>query len=411
MKNTLRDMTMGLLQRWEGSSPYKLLETDLNKKTRFTKIFQFIFPALLFILFLVLTVSMLYFQKGWDVAKELLSGWIFYLLPPLGKEIIIPTRVASGVPASYIGFATFWVDLCVCLFLTWNYDWVKRIPWVGKAMLRTEQKGRDRVKSSRWFRRAVFLMVTSVVFIPLQGSGGVGGTLLGRVVGLHPYLVVLSVGLGSLLGSYAYGAFSEAMVGVMEESTVFIFISEVNILQILAVGIAVGLLIYVIRNPRKATEDTGRLLSNALDAAGKGILLIGDSGEEATHLTFRGVRDTLTLLDKVGDRVDDVNLELITMPIGLMGPSGREMALNAKVLGKKRLRYAKDLTGKFIGVGLNLSERAASITMRKAGEIGKGGMDFAKIGVGNATNVLITSADRLGAKKKDPDAEGGEREE
>ena len=367
--------------RWDGSFLRKLLETDLDRKTRATKFFQFFFPAVMFVITMGISLALLYFQKGWDPAKELLSGWIFYLLPPLGKEIIIPTRVASGVPPTYIGFATFMVDLCVCLFLTWNYDWVKKIPWVGKAMMRTEQKGREKVKKSRWFKRTVFLMVTFVVFVPLQGSGGVGGTLLGRVVGLNPYMVVLAVGLGSFIGSFAYALFSKAMVGLMEGSTVFVFIREVNMLHILAVGIALVLVIYVIRNPRKATEGTSKIITTALDATGKGILFLGDSGEEATHLTFMGVRDTLREIDKAGSTIEDIHLTVITKPIEILGPTGRNMALNAKALGKKRVSVFRFITGKAVEMGLKLGEDAASKTFVVAGNMGKEGMGHAKNGV------------------------------
>ena len=118
----------------------RLLETDIEKKDRTTKIFQFVFPFIVLLVLIGTTVTILYFMKGWDEAYELLYGWIFYTVPPLGKETIIPTRIKQGVPPFFIGFATTMIDLCFCTFLIWNYDWVKKLPLFGPALKRTEEK-------------------------------------------------------------------------------------------------------------------------------------------------------------------------------------------------------------------------------------------------------------------------------
>ncbi|MCJ2533678.1 MAG: hypothetical protein LN364_00410, partial [Candidatus Thermoplasmatota archaeon] len=68
----------------------------------------------------------------------LISGYFF---PPLGKESIIPAGIAFGVDPIVMALSIAFVDVVVALFLVWNYDLAKKIPIIGKFMIKVEEKG------------------------------------------------------------------------------------------------------------------------------------------------------------------------------------------------------------------------------------------------------------------------------
>ena len=129
----------------------RLLETDLDKKDKTTKVFQFIFPWVLMISLGALSVSLLTFWKGWEIGRDLLDIWIFYTLPPAGKETLIPAAVSKHVPGFIAGLSTTSIDVCISMFMLWNYDWIKKLPIIGPALERTEAKGRQKAEKTRWF--------------------------------------------------------------------------------------------------------------------------------------------------------------------------------------------------------------------------------------------------------------------
>lgn len=123
-----------------------------------------------------------------------------YFFPPLGKESVIPMAISTGINPLMIASVVAFLDLIAALFLLWNYDFVKLAPFLGSWMERFEQKGRKVSKEKTWMKSIEILGVMFFVMFPLQGSGGVGGTILGRLLGLNRYTVFSAICIGSFSG-------------------------------------------------------------------------------------------------------------------------------------------------------------------------------------------------------------------
>ncbi|MBN1539842.1 MAG: small multi-drug export protein [Candidatus Thermoplasmatota archaeon] len=384
----------------------RLLETDLEKKDRFTKVFQFLFPWTLLITIATASVLLLYAFEDWDVASHLVDIWIFYTLPPAGKETIIPKAVAGGVPAWIAGPSTTIVDSCVSLFLIWNYDWVKKIPFLGPALERAEEKGRRKVERTRWFRRAAFLFTTLAVFVPLSGSGGFGGTIFGRVLGMHPYVVLIAVFTGSLLGSTIFAILSERMVDFLEGTPFLDFLNNLNMIQIVIVIIAVGFLVYAIRNPKKAAETTTRAVSKAIDTTEKAMLAAEERRKKVTASTINGTRSTMKTMGKVNRAVVDLNLDIATRPIEMIGPHGPRIARSARRAGKKTVDTMHRTAGKVIDHAIGIGEKATNWTAKGMGDLTLEGLGETKKAWNGAGKVMIKGGERLEGmvkKKRKPE--------
>lgn len=139
----------------------------------------------------------------------LISGYFF---PPLGKETIIPAGVALGVNPIVMALSIAFVDVVVALFLVWNYDFAKKIPIIGKFMIRVEEKGNTAEEKYGWIKPLRFIGIVLFVMVPFQGSGGLVGSIVGRFFGMEPWNTFYAISIGSVVGCLLIATFSTAFL-------------------------------------------------------------------------------------------------------------------------------------------------------------------------------------------------------
>lgn len=186
-----------------------------------------------------------------------------YFIPPLGKESIIPIGVKGGklpVPFSdnlavipsidpfVMAFSIAFVDIVVALFLVWNYDLAKKIPLIGKFIEKVEIIGKTSSDKYSWVIPLRFLGIILFVMVPFQGSGGVVGSILGRLIGMKPWNTFIAISIGSIIGCSLIAYFADRILSLF----------ETNFLQFLLVFIIIliiGVMIFIyrktLRNKRK----------------------------------------------------------------------------------------------------------------------------------------------------------------
>lgn len=186
----------------------RFLTTDLQKKTRDIIIFQLTFPFLLS----ALGIMILYYYCFIFLDKHLffvLGGFMLaYFFPPAGKESVIPIAISQGIPYYLIALSLTFIDSMVSLFLIWNYDYAKKIPFFGHLLRLVERRGRKVISQSRILSKFAFTALVLFVMIPFQGTGGAGATVIGRLIGMNPYKVLAAVVTGALLGTFLIGFLS-----------------------------------------------------------------------------------------------------------------------------------------------------------------------------------------------------------
>jgi len=186
-----------------GDEHYTLLE----------RIFLFILPFLISAVF----ITWLYLILPWDTFQQVGAGITAYFFPPLGKETVIPSLVTFlslnsnlsdqaiiFLPAACIAF----VDIIVGFFLLWNFDLALKIPLFGALIRKVEKAGEERLKNSNWIRRLALVGIALFVIVPFQGSGGVGATIVGRMLGLNKYKVWGAIIVGAFVGCFTFAIIS-----------------------------------------------------------------------------------------------------------------------------------------------------------------------------------------------------------
>jgi uncharacterized membrane protein len=160
------------------------------------RIFRLALPFLLGIPWLILLLFLLPYDV-WLILGGLL---IAYILPPAGKESVIPIGIALGVPWWIMALSIALMDVLSGIFLALNFDIALKIPGVGGWIRKFVAGGEEFFRKRPWMERFYFMGVVLFVMFPLQGSGGIGATLVGRMMGLSPGKVLVAIAIGSLIG-------------------------------------------------------------------------------------------------------------------------------------------------------------------------------------------------------------------
>jgi uncharacterized membrane protein len=142
------------------------------------------------------------------------GGMLIYFFPPLGKESVIPTGIALGLHPLLIGLSIAFVDFATAIFLLWNYDFTKLFPFFGGLLEWSEKKGAQKFKDNPWLENLAFIGLILFVVFPFQGSGGVGTSILGRIVGMNKYKVVVAITIGAVSGCLFIAYFSNYILDI-----------------------------------------------------------------------------------------------------------------------------------------------------------------------------------------------------
>jgi uncharacterized membrane protein len=137
---------------------------------------------------------------------------VAYILPPAGKESVIPVGIALGIPWWYMALSIAMIDIETGLFMALNFDLAFRIPYLGPMLTGLTQKTERVIEHYRWIARLYFFTIILFVMVPGLGSGGFRGAIAGKLLSMHTYLVVLAIIAGALAGCFVIALGSEAII-------------------------------------------------------------------------------------------------------------------------------------------------------------------------------------------------------
>ena len=215
-------------------------KSELNVIKRIAK---FLIPFLIAGIGIILIYTILENQ----ISIKLLLLMFAYFFPPLGKESIIPVGISGGeitiplynqqititpINPLIMALSIAFVDIVVALFLVWNYDLAKKIPIIGNFIEKVEKIGRKSSNKYNWIKPLRFIGIMLFVMVPFQGSGGLVGSILGRLIGMKPWNIFFAISSGSLFGCILIAYFTDTILNIF----------NTNLLQ----GLLILLLILII---------------------------------------------------------------------------------------------------------------------------------------------------------------------
>lgn len=170
----------------------------------------------------------------------LLGGLMLgYLVPPAGKESIVPLGIALGIPWWLIAFSIGLMDVLAGIFMALNCDVAVKIPLLGRWIRRFLEKGNEFVSKRPWLEKFYFSGVVLFVMFPLQGSGGIGGSLVGWMIGLSPGRTLLAITIGAFLGCILIALGSQVIKDLLLSDLPAGIVVLVAVIAILAISYSV----------------------------------------------------------------------------------------------------------------------------------------------------------------------------
>ncbi len=178
---------------------------------------------------------------------EFFGFLVGYMVPPAGKESVIPAAVTAGFPPFLVATYIAGLDMTIAWLLAWNWDSLARLPLIGGVIEKTSSKGQAWLEDRALVDRSAFLALVVFVFFPVQGSGAVAGVTLGRLIGMPAQRAWVAIMIGALLASFLWAFAADAV-----KAAVGLFGGEA-VLHAAVVLLIVGVLIWLIS--RRMTRD------------------------------------------------------------------------------------------------------------------------------------------------------------
>ena len=168
----------------------------------------------LLIPFLIVSVQVvvMYATLPYTLFLIMIGLIVAYILPPAGKESVIPIGIALGIPWWYMAVSIAMIDIETCLFMVLNFDLAYKIPYLGDLLTRITEKTRTFFTRHKWLVGLNFIAVVLMVMVPVLGSGGVRGSIAGKLLGMNNFLVFLAVLSGALIGCFGIALASDAIL-------------------------------------------------------------------------------------------------------------------------------------------------------------------------------------------------------
>jgi uncharacterized membrane protein len=110
---------------------------------------------------------------------------------------------------------------CVtAFFFSYNLDLLHRVPVIGAPLRRARINAVRTLRERPWIRRWATIGVGLFVFLPLPGSGSLGGSLVGRLLGLKRITCFLTVSTAGLVVCLIYAVFGSTAASWAERHEV-----------------------------------------------------------------------------------------------------------------------------------------------------------------------------------------------
>lgn len=176
------------------------LSRGMQDSSRRNTYIRLLVPPLLAVIFFILCFLIL--SKN----KILILGGLMvaYFIPPSGKESIIPIGIGLGIPWWLMALTLTLLDVITALFMIMNFALMLRVPRLGPWIEKTTATSREFMAERPWMNRWRIPGLAFFVMLPLQGTGGVGATVVGLMIGLTPMEILLAVGIGAAVESLAF---------------------------------------------------------------------------------------------------------------------------------------------------------------------------------------------------------------
>lgn len=159
---------------------------------------------------MILVETFFFVFVGYDDAIEL-AGIALASATFAGKFIVLRGLHEGGLFTSpyHLVPLIVYLDMFTAVMAVYNLPFLYRIPKLGKRIHAMKGTGERTLERNPWMRKVTFLAVVAFVTFPLAGTGAIGGSLIGRLLGLSRRRTLLGIFIGANVGGLAMAGLAD----------------------------------------------------------------------------------------------------------------------------------------------------------------------------------------------------------
>ena len=215
-------------------------------------LFKFFFPLGVYFLF----ASIVLLIYGMDDLMRWMELTILFLVPPMGTATIVPLGMADGFSGLTMVFTVTMVDAVCSMYVCWWFVLVKKVPLLGRLFIWMEEKAGKKVHDDPKLKKATWWVIYSALLIPIQGSGGINMSLIGRMVGLRAGLIISAVVAGSFTVALVVAFMTSVGMKLLQQSLTAFIVFIMMLIQL-------GLFLYYLKHLRDMKKWEAELAERA----------------------------------------------------------------------------------------------------------------------------------------------------
>ena len=174
-------------------------------------------------------VGLVYLAAGaWVMNEVLVAGGLSLFgagtTVVFGEAALGDTTYNLRLSTWHLAYIVMYVNAVSAWFYTYNLDLLQRLPKVGPQLRRSRMNATATLQHRPWIRRWAVIGVGLFVITPLPGSGALGGSLMGRIVGVSKRATFLAVAIAGVIVSSGYALLAgqlKAQLDRLEQYTPF----------------------------------------------------------------------------------------------------------------------------------------------------------------------------------------------
>jgi uncharacterized membrane protein len=144
-----------------------------------------------------------------------LVGQAVIIFTVAGKFAILQAVLTDGgFTAVELATLVAYMDVSVAVVLVYNLPRLYRLKRLGPTLEELAEHGLYMLEQKPWMGRVTFAGVIAFVMFPLTGTGAIGGSIFGRLLGLSARRTLVAIAVGACLGSYGMALFGESIRAV-----------------------------------------------------------------------------------------------------------------------------------------------------------------------------------------------------
>ncbi|MBQ2772638.1 MAG: hypothetical protein IJE95_08000 [Methanocorpusculum sp.] len=163
---------------------------------------------------LALWITAMYIVFGGEKFGIFMGIFAVYFAPGFGKESLIPIMTAVGCPLAAIVSGIVILDMTLAILISFNFDLLLKIPGIGHALRYATDKSATTLHDHPWVKGLAGTGLFLFMYIPFMGSSAIITTIIGRLLAVHPKVLLPIIFSGSLCATLTVAVGVKAVIAL-----------------------------------------------------------------------------------------------------------------------------------------------------------------------------------------------------